>query len=103
MSGIHWPTSWDEVIALAIIIVCITTVIVEVILIRRLKKARILRLLLCIASAYWAALYVFVYVTIPGSFNPVVFGQIFVRLPFFYTLTLILGLGVYRLFSDDSR
>lgn len=57
---------------------------------------RVLMLFFSLAGLYWAGLYVFVFITPVGIYDPVWFGQIFVRPAFTFTLALMASMAAYR-------
>ncbi len=56
-----------------------------------------LMLIVCgLIGLYWFVLYVFVVFTPSGSYNPVTFGQVFVRPAFTFTLAIMASVALYR-------
>jgi len=55
-----------------------------------------LRIGFILISFYWIGIYTWVALTIPGSYDPLVFGRIFVRPGLTITLGLLAGSALYR-------
>ena len=64
--------------------------------------ARWLKFFFAMVGFYWCALYIFVALTEPGQFmDSVLFGQVFVRPAFTWTLGLMAAGAMYRWRSRD--
>lgn len=57
---------------------------------------RWLMAVLGLIGLYWGGLYVFIFVTPVGIYDPVWFGQIFVRPMFTFTLAVMASMALYR-------
>jgi len=55
-----------------------------------------IKLVQVIIGFYWAGVYVFVLLTDPGYIDPVLFGQIFVRPAFTFSLGAMVAIAIWR-------
>ena len=91
---------WAQFLAVANVVFSIALVVFEVCLYRRFHAARFMRVLLILVGLYWGGIYLFVALTEPGEYiNSVVFGQIFGRPAFTFTLAVMVATALYRLRS----
>lgn len=90
---------WATILAMINVLIFGSIFAVQVVLFRRMKIARLLRVLIMVISIYWAALYAFVAIVPEGYIDPFLFGQVFVRPAFTFTGAVILACALYRLKS----
>ena len=85
---------WQRVLATINVFLAVGIVVVTVRNYKASRMPKALRVLYIVIGAYWALLYV--YVALPGIdiFDPVTFGQIFVRPAFTVTLAAMLASGL---------
>jgi hypothetical protein len=55
-----------------------------------------LRMVLMLVAMYWAGLYLFVLLKQPGAYDAVLFGQVFVRPAFTFTLAILAAAAIQR-------
>ena len=63
--------------------------------------AKWVKIATALIGAYWCGLYIFVMIASPENYNPVTFGQTFVRPAFTLTLAVMAGGAIYRWRSYD--
>ena len=102
MPLLHLPYDWGEVLALANIILGAGIAALNIMLLKKSRKVFILRVAIAAAGIYWSLLYVIVYLFEPNHVDPVMFGEVFVRPAFTFTLALWLACALYRWFSNDA-
>lgn len=90
---------WANLLAVLNVLIYFSIFVINFKLFKRLKIARILRIPLMVIALYWTAIYVYVVLTPAGAYDPIKFGQIFIRPGFTFTGAVILACGVYRLKS----
>ena len=54
------------------------------------------RVIQVVIGLYWAGVYAFVLVTKPGEIDPILFGQIFVRPAFTFSLGAMVAIAIWR-------
>lgn len=101
MTTILGDPLWAELLSIANVIF---SLVLSIFSIRRWLRDRrgfggTMMLVLGLIGLYWAGLYVFVFLTPVGVYDPVWFGQIFVRPAFTFTLATMSSIAVYRLRS----
>lgn len=64
--------------------------------------ARWVKTLYALIGIYWAGLYFYVAINVPGVVDPVWFGQVFVRPAFTFTLAAMAVGAIYRWRSYDD-
>lgn len=90
---------WATILAMVNVLIFGSIFVVQIVLFRRMKIARLLRVLIMAISIYWAALYAFVAMVPEGFVDPFLFGQVFVRPAFTFTGAVFLACALYRLKS----
>lgn len=60
-----------------------------------------LRIIAMIVGLYWGSIYIFVILVTPGKYDPVIFGHIFIRPAFTFTLASILAASIYKIYTEE--
>lgn len=88
---------WADVLSLANIFFSGLLMIYSFLRARRETSfMRWIMLALAVIGAYWGGLYVLIFFTQPGTFDPVWFGRILVRPMFTFTLAVMASTAFYR-------